>query len=292
MRRAYRFRLYPNADQRRELGILLETHRRLYNACLDQRKTAWEAEKRSVRYPDQSAWYKSMRAVNPWFARVNFSSSQATMRRLEKAFAAFYRRCNAGEDPGYPHFKPAHRFGSVEYPAYGDGIRLLGNRLRVQHVGRIKVKAHRPVEGGIKTATLRRDAGKWAVVLNCDLPDVPFVPNGKPPIGIDVGLERFLTTSDGQVVENPRFLQHELPRLRRLQRAVSRKKRGGKNRKKAIRLVQSLHLRVRNLRHDFHHKVALDLVPEAKAGDTVLVHAGVALSLVRDADEARGARED
>jgi len=260
MRHSFKFRLYPNTDQRRELGVALETHRRLYNACLDQRKVAYEAEKKSIHYVEQSAWFKSERAVNPYFARLNFSSAQATMRRLDKAFVAFFRRCKAGQKPGYPRFRSRDRYDSVEFPAYGDGIRLNSNRLRVQHVGVVKAKVHREVEGTVKTATLKREGDKWFVVLSCELPDAPFVPNGKSPIGIDVGIEAFLTTSDGERIENPRILRRELPRLRRLQRAVSRKKRGGKNRRKAARRVQVLHARVRNLRQDFQHKTALDLV--------------------------------
>ena len=124
MRRAYKFRLYPNRNQERELEIMLETHRRLYNACLGQRKSVYEKDKISVSYCEQSAWFKNQRAVNPWFAKLNFSSAQATMRRLDKAYAAFFRRLQGGEKPGYPRFKVAGRYDSIEFPAYGDGIRL------------------------------------------------------------------------------------------------------------------------------------------------------------------------
>ncbi len=84
MRCAYRFRLYPTRDQARELGIMLETHRRLYNACLAQRKKAYKEDGLSLGYCDQSSWFTQQREVNPWFARVNFSSAQATMRRLDR----------------------------------------------------------------------------------------------------------------------------------------------------------------------------------------------------------------
>src|SRR5215469_13145921 len=123
---------------------MLESHRRLYNACLEQRKTAYEAERRSVKYAEQSAWFKGQRVVNLFFARLNFSSAQATMRRLDKAFANFFRRVKEGADePGYPRFKSKDRYSSIEFPAYRNGIRLLGNRLRVQHVGAIRAKLHR-----------------------------------------------------------------------------------------------------------------------------------------------------
>ncbi len=261
MRRAFKYRLFTNANQERELASALETHRRLYNACLDQRKTAWETDQRSVKYTEQSPWYKAQRAVNPFFARINFSSAQATMRRLDKAFANFFRRVKEkAARPGYPRFKGRDRFDSIEYPSHGDGIRLTGNRLRVQHVGTIRVKLHRPIEGTVKTLTLKREAGKWYVVLSCDLGDVPVTPSPLPPVGIDVGLESFLTTSTGAREPNPRYLQAALPALRRAGRAVARKKKGGSNRRKAVRRLQKVHARVKNLRREHHYAVACRLI--------------------------------
>ncbi|HEY7315430.1 MAG TPA: transposase [Gemmataceae bacterium] len=260
MRRAFRHRLWTNANQERELGIMLETHRRLYNACLEQRKTAYETDKRSVKYTGQSAWFKAERVTNPFFARLNFSSAQDTMRRLDKAFVAFFRRVKSGEKPGYPRFKSRDRYDSFTFPAYGDGVRLIGERLRVQHVGLVRVKLHRPVEGAIKTVTLKREAGKWYVAFACELPDVPVADSGKPAVGIDVGLEAFLTTSDGEREPNPRYLKDALPKLRIAGRAVSRKKKGGRNRRKSVRRLARVHTRVRNLRREHHHQVALRLV--------------------------------
>ena len=109
MRRAYKFQLYPNRNQERELEIMRETHRRLYNACLGQRKSVYEKDKISVSYWEQSAWFKNQRAVNPWLAKLNFSSAQATMRRLDKAFAAFFRRLQAGEKPTMQQLRPGCR---------------------------------------------------------------------------------------------------------------------------------------------------------------------------------------
>lgn len=92
-----------------------------------------------------------------------------TLRRLDKAFANFFRRVKAGEEPGYPRFKSADRFNSVLFPSHGDGIRLKGNRLRVQHVGTIRVCLHREVEGKIKTLSLKREADKWFLVVASDI---------------------------------------------------------------------------------------------------------------------------
>jgi transposase len=94
MRRAYKFRLFTNCSQERALDAMLERHRRLYNLALRERRDVYEAEKRSVSYGEQSARYRESRRVLPGFAALNFSSAQATLRRLDKAFKAFFRRAH------------------------------------------------------------------------------------------------------------------------------------------------------------------------------------------------------
>jgi putative transposase len=262
MRRAFKFRLYPNVNQTRELNIMVETHRRLYNVALEQRKLAYETRGLSINYNTQSGQLKELRASDPYQARTNFSSEQATLRRLDKSYQNFFRRCKQGaKEKGFPRFKGHDHFNSVEFPTYGDGIRLKGNRLRVQHIGTIRTKVHRQVKGEVKTATLKREVNKWFVVLSCDLGIEVVPPSTLPSVGIDVGLEAFLTTSDGHHrIENPRYQKVELPKLRRLQRAVSRKKKGSRNRRKASHQVRVLHARIRNLRHEHHHQIALFLI--------------------------------
>jgi putative transposase len=260
MRRAYAFRLFTNPRQERELDIALETHRRLYNTYLDYRELAHSLYGASLTYVDCSRWFKGQRTTNPYFARMNFSSAQATMRRLDKAFAAFFRRVKAGEKAGFPRFKGRGRFDSIEFPAYGDGIKLIEGKLRVQHVGTIRIKLHRSIEGKIKTVTLKRVAGKWFAIFSCDLGPVEVVPSPNPPVGIDVGIEAFLTTSEGEREPNPAYLRTSLPELRRVQRSLARKRKCGKNRRKSKHKVAKIHARVRRLRKEHHHQVALKLV--------------------------------
>src|SRR5262245_512943 len=108
------------------MSTMLETHRHLYNDALAERKQAWELSQRSVSYGEQSGHLKVNRKTNPFLAMTNFSSCQATLRRLDKAFQAFFRRVQAGETPGYPRFKGRNRFATVEFPSYGDGCRFDG----------------------------------------------------------------------------------------------------------------------------------------------------------------------
>lgn len=265
MFRSFKYRLWVNANQERELLIALETHRRLWNECLSLRQMAYEQYGASVSYVDCCRWFTHQRKTNPFYARLNVHCARATLRRLDKAFVAFFRRCQEGAAaPGYPRFKGRDCFNSFTYETdregFADGARLVGDRLRLQYVGTIRVKLHRPLEGKVKTITLKREADHWYVVLACELPDVQTAPSVNPPIDIDVGLTHFLTTSEGEHEPNPRYLKQELPELRRLQRAVSRKKTGSSNRRKAKRQVAKLHARVRSLRREQHHQVALKLV--------------------------------
>lgn len=260
MRKAFKYKLYPTRQQDAALRAMLETHRRLYNDALAARKQAWEQEQRSVSYTEQSGQLKATRKTNPFLAATNFSSCQATLRRLDKAFCAFFRRVKAGETPGHPRFKGRNRFDTVAFPSYGDGCRFDGRCVYFQHVGRVKVKLHRPIEGQIKTVAFTHDADGWYVVFSCDLGAVAVPAADGPPIGIDLGLKAFLVTSEGESVTPPQHYRRAQAALRRAQRKVARRHKGSKRRRKAVGLLQKQHQRIGNLRRDFHHKTARALI--------------------------------
>ena len=264
MRKAFKFRLYPNRPQTESLDAMLETHRRLYNLALRERRDVYEAEERFVSYEEQSGRFKETRKALPSFAATNFSSAQATLRRLDKAYKAFFRRVGSGDAPGYPRFKPEGRFRTVEFPSYGDGCRLKDNgssaRLYLQHVGHVKVKLHRPIEGQVKTVSVKRSCCKWYVIFTCDLGDAPEATRDGPAVGIDLGLRSFLVSSDGESVKPPHHYRKAQQKLRRAQRSLSRKKKGSGRRRKAREKVARLHEKTANQRRDFHHKQARKLV--------------------------------
>jgi putative transposase len=123
----------------------------------------------------------------------------------------------------------------------------------------VKVKLHRPVEGRIKTVSLKREAGKWYACFSVEVAAQPLGPSCLA-VGIDVGLESFAVLSDGTVIANPRQYRRAQAALRRAQRKFARRKKGGNGRKKAVREFQAAHAHVRNRRLDFQHKVARQLV--------------------------------
>ena len=191
---------------------------------------------------------------------VPASTAQTLADRLDKALKRFLARKKLGQAAGFPRFKGANRWHSIHLRQYGKGrdVRLIEGRLAVPgKLGKsIKVKQHRSLEGVPKTAYLRlRADGKWYVLIVCELADPPVLQSG-PAIGIDVGLEVFLTDSEGTKIANPRRLRRSHKKLRRAQRKLSRRKKGSHRRKKAARAVARIHLKVARQRKDFLRKVA------------------------------------
>jgi putative transposase len=264
MRRAYKFRLRPTARQHVALGKCLASHRELYNAALQERRDAWRLRGTGVSYGDQSAQLRGIREVRPDVAVWSFSSQQATLRRLNRAFASFFRRVKAGEPPGYPRFKSAHRFDSVAWPKDGDGCRWHPDTRRVylQGIGQVKVTVHRQVHGRVKTIQVHRQGRRWVLVLSCDdVPTRPLEPS-RAAVGVDVGIASFATTSDGEHVPNPRWGRVAAARLSRAQQVLARKRRGSNNRAKARATVAARYRKLANQRRSFHHQVARVLVAD------------------------------
>ena len=267
MIRTYKYRLRPNRSQTSSLDSLFSQARNLYNAALEQRVTTYEETGEGIRYPDQWAHFCDQRNNHPeQYGMLNATSLQQMLRRLDKAFAAFFRRVKAGETPGFPRFKGDHRFKSVEY-RYGDGCKLREKdkgekRFYLQNVGEIKLIYHRPIPEGavIKHVVVKRIADRWYVFLMLVLPEREEEPIPKGgQIGIDMGLRSLVATSEGEMIDNPRWLRASLARLRVAQRRVSRRKKGSKRWRKAVRQVVRLHEKIANQRNDHWHKLTREL---------------------------------
>ncbi|MEU1482547.1 transposase [Streptomyces sp. NPDC005752] len=276
MIRAYKFLMRPTARQDQALSEMLRDHCGLYNGALQERCDAYRhPSKTSVKYGMQSAQLKDIRAFDPErHGRWSFSSQQATLRRLDRAFTAFFRRIKSGETPGYPRFRGVSWFDTVDFPKDGDGCRWDSTphgpvtRVRFQGVGHIRVNQHRAVVGKVKTVSVKREGRKWFVVLTAeqDQPE-PLPPAGGSVVGIDMGIANFLADSHGEFVPNPRHGRRAAAKLEAAQRALARFPRVRRdkrtaNHRRAVEKVAGLHGKVRRQRLDHAHKTALDLVRE------------------------------
>jgi putative transposase len=264
VRRAFKFRAYPTRGQEQRAARLLADHCDLYNAALEERREAWRMRRVNISYGMQSAQLRGIRRADPLGqGRHSFTAQQQTLRRLDTVFAAFYARIKKGK-AGYPRFKPCSRFSQVGFVA-GDGAKWIPAaaggwaRAAFQAVGSVKVGQHRPVPGTVKFLQLKREYRRWYVIVITDTEAEPLPATGRA-VGVDVGVARFLTTSDGQVIANPQFLAAAAETIHNLQRRKEHARCGSGNRKRIRRALAKEWRKVRNRRRDFHHKTARALV--------------------------------
>jgi putative transposase len=266
VRRAYKFRAYPTQPPQGRAVRLLADHCDLYNAALEERRQAWAMRRFSVSYGMQSAQLKEIRRADPeGQGRHSFTAQQQTLRRLDTVFRVFYERVGAaGKKPGYPRFKPYRRFDQVRFvngdgarwtPASGDGWA----RAYFQAAGSVKVRQHRKITGTVTALQLKREGRRWYVIVIAETDPVPL-PSAGHGVGVDVGVARFLTTSDGEIVPNPRILATSSAMIAELERRKARARPGSGNRQRIRRALRKEWRKVRNRRRDFHHKTARALV--------------------------------
>jgi putative transposase len=234
--------------------------RDLYNTALEQRIAAWQRRHVSISRFDQEAELKDIRAAFPDYAAIHSHVLQDVLARLDKTYQAFFRRVQRGEKAGFPHFKGRNHFHSFTFKQYGNGARLDNGFLVLAKIGRISVHWSRSIEGIPRTVTLSQEADGWYVAISCaDIPIRPLPPSGQE-MGIDLGLEAFVTLADGTRILTPRYYGRAERYLAKCQRRVSRRKKGSHRRRKAIHVLAKEHQTVRRQRLDFHHKTALALV--------------------------------
>ncbi len=268
VRRAFKFRAYLTRPQEGRAVRLLADHCDLYNAALIERREAWRTRHVSIGYCSQAAQLTEIRRADPdGQGRHSCTAQQQTLRRLDALFAAFFGRVKAageGKKPGYPRLKPYQRFGQVLF-VNGNGAKWqpAGSGrwayAAFQAVGTVKVRQYREVRGTVKALQLTREHRRWYVIVIAETEPVPL-PSAGREVGVDVGVARFLTTSDGEIVANPRFLAASAEVIADLERRKARARPGSGNRKRIRRALAREWRKVRNRRRDFHHKTARALV--------------------------------
>ena len=258
--KTFKFRLYPTPAQEKRMFNTLAVCRHFYNMCLEDRKWSYELEGRSLSAYEQVKQSRLYRQTFPQAKTVFSQTLQSVALDLGKAFDAFFRRVKAGEVAGYPRFKSRIRFNSFNFPQFGVGAKLDGRRLKLFGIGRVRVRWHRLMEGDIKTVRIVYKAGQWYSCFACELESKTELPKTGRYIGIDVGISALITTNEGDKVENPKHYRLAQAKLRRVQRSLSRKKKGSKSRRKALRIVQRQQMHTANQRGDTLHKLSTTLI--------------------------------
>jgi putative transposase len=263
MLQSYKFRLYTTTAQETALTGMLGAFCDLYNACLQQRIEAYQRRGIGLRYGNQAAELKAVREADERLGGFSFSAEQQVLRRLDKAFAAFFGRVRRGGKAGFPRFRAKSMFDSADFRV-GDGLTIRKNkRLGIVGIpGEIKVRWHRDLLPGAKVgaAVISRSCGKWYVCFQIALAHAEPINRDFSPIGIDLGLMSLVALSNGETIATPQHTRLASKRQRRLQRALSRCKRGSKRRWKAKARLARHSARTANQRRDFSHKLSRSLV--------------------------------
>ena len=250
MHRMFKYRLYPSNEQENHLQRHLDHCKDVYNTLLDHCR-------HSPTPPSQytlNILLPALKHEHPEYADVYSQVLQNISKRIRDAYHGYYIRREAGLKAGRPRFKSVGRYKSMTYPQ--SGFKVEGDRLVLSGIGSIRMRLHRPFGGDVKTLTVKRmPSGRWFAVFCCEVEAQPKEKLSEE-VGVDLGLECFAALSDGTRIENPRYYRASERRLARLQRCLSRKERGSRNRMRARQRIARLHEKIENRRSDFLHKAS------------------------------------
>lgn len=261
--RTYKFKIHPTYRQTEALERQLGCQRELYNAALEERILAWKRGKYSITYIDQCRTLTGLVDVRPDVVSAGVTICRGTLKRLDRAFADFYRRVRAGETPGFPRFKSSKRFVSLQWEdTQSWKLQFSVSRLRLQGIGDVRVNFHRAVVGTPKAITVKKEGKKWWLSVRCvEVPASPLSPTSRE-VGIDLGVVNIVATSDGELIKCDRFGSQARIQLALAQKALARKQKGSKRRERQVEVVAQMHRKVANQRMNSAHQLSRRLVNE------------------------------
>lgn len=260
MQLTYKYKLFPSKSQQTAMQKSLDACRWIYNKALEMRKEAWEKRKENISHYDTIKMIPVWKKEYPFLKNAYSQSLQEACTRVDLAFQHFFRRYKNGKTPGYPRFK-GNWYKSFTYPQ--KGFRLISeNKLWLSKIGDVKIKYHRPLDGEIKTLTIKRNAlGNWYACFSVEVEPEPL-PKTAEVTGIDLGLKAFAVFSDGESIDNPRFFRKDEKELTRVQKKLSKCQKGSSEWNRRMRAVQHIHQRIGNRRDNFAHKISKQIIDE------------------------------
>lgn len=259
--RTFRYRLHPTKRQTQSLVRQLELQCELYNAALEERVGAWKWERRSVSYIDQCRTLTGLHEFRPEVVTSGIHLCRGTLKRLDRAYGAFFGRVKRGEFPGFPRFKSTRRFDSLQWEdRCGWKLQTEHRRLYLMGIGHIKANYYRPISGEPKAITVKRGGKKWWLSVRCvNVPAMPLE-STSCEVGIDLGIVNQIATSDGELEKGMRFGAEAKWRLAQAQRELATMHRGSNRRGRQVEEVARLHQKVKNQRRNAAHQLSRQLV--------------------------------
>lgn len=272
--KAFKYRIYPNKQQRIQIAKTFGCVRFVYNHYLDAKRKAYEADKIILDYYDCANDLKNLKAQYEWLKEADSTALQSSLRDLETAYQKFFRGAQRPVDAGsartgaerrhsgYPKFKSkrTHRF-SYKTKCVNGNIQYLDKHIKLPKLGIVRTKNKLVPQGRILSATVSQEpSGKYYVSLCCTDVAVNDLPAANKSIGVDLGIKDFAITSDGNKIPNQKYLGQSLKKLAKLQRELSRKTKGGSNWNKARIKAARLQEHIANQRKDYLQKLSTELI--------------------------------
>ncbi len=255
---SYKYRLQPTEAQVDVLEEQLRICRCAYNTLLGYCITQRKAGKGTPTQYNLQNLLPTMKTQTPELTTVFSQVLQNICKRIRRGFENYWARLNHGLKASVPHFKDRHHYRSITYPQSGFSLR--DGWLKLSKIGTLKLSQHRPIEGKVKTLTIKRTpTGKWYATFSVEVETKP-IPNREKAVGVDFGLIHLVALSDGTTYEAPKTYRHIEAQVRRASKALSEKKRGSKNRNKARVRLGRVYEKATNRRRDFAYKVARSIV--------------------------------
>ena len=261
MYKGYKYRIYPNKKQEVLLNKTFGCVRYIYNWGLSKKIKYYQEQNKTLSSFDLTKELPILKQEKEWLKEIDAQALQQSLRHLDNSFTKFFR-----EKKGFPKFKSKHNNRQSYATIMNVHLFPEINKIQIPNLGKVKIRIDRLPKGTFKTCTVKKTpTNKYFVVLTVDekikTPDKPIVTEGTT-IGIDLGIKDFAILSDGRKFANPKYLLKNLKRLKVLQKRLSRKQKGSKNREKARLKVVLQHEKITNLRKDFLHKITYKLTHE------------------------------
>lgn len=261
MNKTFKYIIYANNATSAKMVKWISFCRQLYNFALEQRIQAYKTHQKSISQFQQMREVTELRHAFPEYKEIISDVLHNVIKRLDRAYQAFFRRMKTGKKAGFPRFKSEDRYNSITFRK--SGWKLNGKYISITRVGIFKIKLSRPILGEIREVTISKSFdGKFYVSFHCkDIPN-SILPKSKKEIAIDVGCISFLTDSNNTKIDNPRFFKKSQKKLVLAQQSLSRKHRRSTRRKKAKLLLVKIYQKISNQRKDFHYKTANKILKE------------------------------
>jgi putative transposase len=268
VRRAYRYRIYPDAKRQKETELQLTLSKEFYNLLLEKSIKAYKEGNKTLSLAHLNKFAKEIEK-DKRFLQI-YSQVRSEIRyRVLRAYRNFFRRVKEKKSGkrikvGFPRFKSSDRYRSITYPQDNGSFAIVKKNkkqmLRVSRIGNMQIEMHRPIEGKIKTLTIKKNAGEYYAIFTTIKEIEPLKIEDTNPVGIDMGLNSFVALSDGTKIEKPKFAKNTEKHIAKWQRIIARRHKGSKRREKAKLNLQRKWEHVANQSNNFAHKLSNKLV--------------------------------